>query len=224
MRHHYPSSSSSDEGPTPRKRMSIPSPDPIPPPPPKKRLNIPPPPNSPAPSTSFPPQGAPSTSIPPQVLPPPQLPPQLPPLLPPQLPPLPHFPPPPIPPRRPTPYPQEMGGEIWFETSPGSQAKQVTPVEAVVFSDLLCNTILDLVKTQMGMLEKNTSVSLDTVYRGILASFSKISKEYKNSLDCLMLKIEVMECELQTLTLRDRMMRHHIMGFLQSMATAEKKL
>ena len=40
----------------------------------------------------------------------------------------------------------------------------------------------------MGMLEKNTSVSLDTVYRGILSSFSKISKEYKNSLDCLMLK------------------------------------
>ena len=76
----------------------------------------------------------------------------------------------------------------------------------------------------MGMLEKNTSVSLVTVYIGILSSFSKISKEYKNSLDCLMLKIEVMECELQTLTLRDRMMRHHILGFLQSMATAEKKL
>ena len=31
------------------------------------------------------------------------------------------------------------------------------------------------------MLDKNTSVSLDTLYRGILASFSKISKEYKNS-------------------------------------------
>ena len=40
----------------------------------------------------------------------------------------------------------------------------------------------------MGMLEKNTSVSLVTVYIGILSSFSKISKEYKNSLDCLMLK------------------------------------
>ena len=113
---------------------------------------------------------------------------------------------------------------LYFETFQQQQpGKSVVPLEAQVLVQVLCSNIHSDLATQLQAIASQGRINQDHFYRSICSKLDDMSMKILKALDCLLLKLEICQFEIGTLSLKQKMYQKAMLAYLNSVDLEDDK-